>query len=229
MSTDEYSSYFEEPADNNQSENYQDQEPSQPPYEQLAQSFQALQAQMQALQANPLQSLGYQPIQPPQGRFNPEDPAVKEAREFLQAQGVLTQDALKETLANQSQEEFAVSHGWENTQHLAADFWNHYYSAKSPQAKAELDSLNNLYGSGNRANIAKAVKGFQEYKTRSQSQVTGSQTFGHVPQGQNTQNNSQVPRFKSANEFNGWMRNQDPAKQREIYANWQAGNIPDPF
>lgn len=236
MSTDEYAtSYFadetEQPQEANlapRQEQIQQAQPTQPSYEQLLQGYQTLQSQFEQLKANPLASLGYQPIQQGGNRFNPEDPAVKEAREFLQAQGVLTKDALAEQLAQEAREEFALNHGYENTQHLAADFWGQYYAAKSPQAKAELEGLMNLYESGNRANIAKAIKGFNDYKQRSQNTVSQSQSFGHVPQGQAVQQSS-VPRFRSANEFNGWLRTQEPAKQRQIMADWQAGKIPDPF
>ena len=207
----------------------QGQDQSQPNYEQLSQGFQALQAQLQALQANPLQSLGYQPIQQNQDRFNPQDPAVQQAKEFLQAQGVMDKNSLVEYLAAETREEVALNAGYENSHHLETAFNSLLYDAKTPQAKAELASIAQLYNSGSRAGIAKAVKAFTDYKQRSQNQIVGNQTFGHVPQSQNTQNNSQVPKFRSVNEFNGWLRTQDPAKQRAIYADWQSGKISDPF
>ncbi len=239
MSTDEYeSNYFsDEPASN---EGYTQTAPEQqaqpaetqqtgPSIEQLTGVIQQLQSELANVKANPLASLGYQPIQQ-QGRFNNEDPAVKEAREFLQAQGVLTKESLTTMLADEAREESAVNAGFENSQHLAANFWNEFYSTNSPQTKAELQNLYNLYESGSKANIAKAVKGFKDYQERKQSGSipAQSQTFGRVPQNQPAQQ-SPVPRFKSANEFNGWLRTQDPVKQRQVMMDWQAGKIPDPF
>lgn len=230
MSTDEYATnYFaDEQPETIEAGGYEQQQPQQEQasYEQLLQGYHALQQQFEQLKANPLASLGYQPVQQAASRFNPD--AAKEAEAFLDYKGVLTKDSLAEHLANEAREEFAVNNGYQNTQHLAADFWGQYYAAKSPQAQAELQSLMSLYESGNRANIAKAIKGFNDYKQRSQNTVLQSQSFGHVPQGQAVQQGS-VPRFKSANEFNGWLRTQEPAKQRQIMADWQAGKIPDPF
>ena len=139
--------------------------PTGPTIEQLSGVIQSLQSKLSSLEANPLASLGYQPIQQPSSQYDPT--SLKEAQEFLKAQGVMTKDSYTEMVASETREEAAINNGFQNSQHLAANFWGEYYSTNNPQAKAELESLLNLYESGSRVNIQKAVQGFKSFNEMS--------------------------------------------------------------
>jgi hypothetical protein len=230
MSIDD-NSYFDSSTESYQDDNSynqgQGQENTAPPavpaqtgptIEQLTGVIQSLQSKLSSLEANPLAGLGYQPIQQPDSQYDPEK--LKEAKEFLAAQGVMTTESYKEMVATETREEAAVSNGFQNSQHLAANFWGEYYQANNPQTKAELESLLNLYESGSRANIQKAVQGFKSFNERKQqnSQPLQNQTFGRVPQGQAQPGQNQY-RFANANEFNQF-RATNPAEGEQLMKAW---------
>lgn len=147
----------------------------------------------------------------------------------------MTKDSYTEMVASETREEAAINNGFQNSQHLAANFWGEYYSANNPQTKAELESLLNLYESGSRVNIQKAVQGFKSFSERKQqnSQPLQSQTFGRVPQQQNTQSQSAggwpFGKTGGAQEYNSWKRTADPQMVRQLEQKWMSGQIPDPF
>jgi hypothetical protein len=207
--------------------------PTSPNVEQLLGAIQSLKTEIGTLKANPLASLGYQPIQQPSSQYDPA--SLKEAQEFLKAQGVMTKDSYTEMAANETREEAAINNGFQNSQHLAANFWGEYYSANNPQVKAELESLLNLYESGSRVNIQKAVQGFKSFNERKQqnSQPLQNQTFGRVPQQQNTQSQSSggwpFGKTNGPQEYNSWRRTADPQMVRQLEQKWMSGQIPDPF
>lgn len=225
-------SYQDESSNPSGQDNTAQPAPTGPTIEQLSGVIQSLQSEIGNLKANPLASLGYQPIQQPGSQYDPE--TLREAQEFLKAQGVMTRDSYAEMVATETREEAALNNGFQNSQHLAANFWGEYYQANNPQTKAELESLLNLYESGSRANIQKAVQGFKSFNERKQqnSQPLQNQTFGRVPQ-QNTQSQSSgswpFGKTGGAQEYNSWKRTADPQMVRQLEQKWMSGQIPDPF
>lgn len=210
------------------------QAPTGPTIEQLSGVIQSLKTELDSLKTNPLASLGYQPIQQAGPQYDPIK--EKEAKEFLSAQGVLTKESYAEMVATETREEAAMSQGFQNSDHLIATYKSEYYApGLSPQAKAELESIANLFDSGSRANIQRAVKGFKDYQDRKQqnSQPLQNQTFGRVPQGQNTQSQSAggwpFGKVGGAQEYNSWRRTADPQMVSQLEQKWQRGQIPDPF
>lgn len=220
MSTDDYAQdYFSEPQDSQQQAQYQQSEYQQPSQQQQVQQppqyvsveqYNALQQQLQQLQSNPLQGLGYQPV--PKGpEFDPE--RVATAKQFLQAEGVMTKADFQEF----QQEMAAQEAGYHNAEHAVSAYRSFYYDAQAKndtQKIAELNQIAQIF----ETNPRQAIKAFQALSQRAQNAALPqqSQTFGHVPSQQQAQSK---PRFNSMEEFNAF-RTSNPAEGEQLMRDW---------
>jgi hypothetical protein len=214
MSDDDY--FYDDSSSESQEQAPIEQAPQAPTvsYEQ----FQALQQQLQELQSNPLKQMGYERIQQQSNRFDPSDPNVRGATEFLQAQGVMTREAYRAERC----EELAVENGYVSEDHLVSTFKTEYFGAKDPIAKAELQKIDQLYLRA----PAQAIKEFKSYLDKKSSNIPQNQSYGHVPNSNNQAPSQNGTQFNSMEEFNSFRRN-NPVKGEEYMRRWmQSGNPP---
>jgi hypothetical protein len=215
MSTDDYAEDFFQ-GETDQTPSYEDgnqtvsQQPPPPPSVSFEQ-FSALQAELAALKANPLQSIGYQPVQQNQPKWTPDQEAVSKA--FLEAQGVVT----KQDLLNERINDAAEANGFAGKEHVESAFRAEWYGAlqsQNTQKQAELKQLASLYDSNPRA----AIKAFKQMQDRPTAPLQ-NQSFGHVPS--NGQQTRQQPRFANNQEFLAYGRS-NPVEFKQIYDEWMS-------
>ena len=193
-----------------------------------ASKFAELESKFQQLSQNPLQSLGYQPIQK-ENNFDPE--AVAQAKQFLEMQGVVTKADLEEHYQKETeryQNMIASEAGYVDSEHVIADYKLAVYNAQKAgdaQKIAELTQVAQLWDRNPKA----AIQAFQK---ATQKNNISSQEFGNLPNG-NPQQSNQAPRFASVGEYHQWKASQIAAgkadKVRAFEADWLAGKVPDPY
>jgi hypothetical protein len=218
MSVDDYASDYFAPEEGSQQSSYEgdSQQPVQapqpaPPATVSLEQFNQLQQQLAALQANPLQSIGYQPVQQNTPQWTPEQ--EKLSKQFLEAQGVVTREDLRQERISMA----AEAAGYVNREHLEATFNSVYFEAhkgNNTQQIAELQRIANVYDS----NPAAAIKAFEKFKSSQSQAPTQSQSFGHVPS-QNPAQSQSAPRFSNAQEFNSF-RQSNPAEGERMMKDW---------
>lgn len=213
MSSEDYSyaeNYFSEPAPQEQPIQEAPVQQPQAPQVDYQQQLATVMQELNQLKANPLQSLGYQPIQQ-KPQFDPEAEAT--AKKFLEMQGVMTEEKFQSIQRDTAAQEA----GYYNARHIESEYDSLFFKAQqtnNAQQIAELNRIGQLYGTNPRMAI-QAFKKFQE-GSQSASLPQQSQTFGHVPSQQQAQSK---PRFNSIDEFNAF-RMQNPQEGEKLMRDW---------